>query len=103
MAVVCGFVAVAVGVVGVIIMTRQLVDEDDPYPSFSKMNLVPDNKKPSNCTKFRRDDTLPTISEEGDDDDESDLVDETDVEQPLLSNHDKYKRNLRTIDEEVEE
>ena len=31
MAIACGFIAVAVGVIGVITMTRQLVEDDDIY------------------------------------------------------------------------
>lgn len=56
-AVVCGCVAVAVGVAGVIMMTRQLVEEDEHFPFSSK----PPEKTLSN---LRKEDILPTISED---------------------------------------
>ena len=74
LAVICGGVAVAVGVAGVIIMTRRLVDEDEHFPF----------NTPTAQTKTRGGDggadILPTISEECDNDNEE--------HEPLL------KRNL---------
>lgn len=72
LAVICGGVAVAVGVAGVIIMTRRLVDEDEHFP-FNTSTAQPK-------TRGGGGDILPTISEECDIDNEE--------HEPLL------KRNL---------
>ena len=68
LAVICGGVAVAVGVAGVIIMTRRLIDEDEHFPF----------NTPTAQTKTRGGggDILPTISEECDND--------TEEHEPLL-------------------
>ena len=67
LAVICGSVAVAVGVAGVIIMTRRLVDEDEHFP-FNSPAL------PKTHHRNGGGDILPTISEECDDDEHEPLL-----------------------------
>ena len=77
----------AVGVVGVIMMTRQLVDEDEPFPMRSCY--------PPSATNSRQGkETLPTISES---DHEYEVANQiTDRKHMLMSNND-YSMKLPTI------
>jgi len=86
-AVVCGCVAVAVGVVGVIVMTRQLVEEDEPFPMRS---CYP----PSSSNSRQK--TLPTISEN---DDECEVANQITDRKHVLTNKNDYSMKLPTIDE----
>lgn len=88
LAVVCGFVAVAVGVAGVIIMTRQLVDDDEPYPT----NLDPQYGKLS--SSMNKENILPTIRESEDENELDQLTIGNDNQKETTENH---TFNLPTI------
>lgn len=81
----------AVGVVGVIMMTRQLVEEDEHFP----FNSSPPEKT---LSTLRKEDVLPTISEE--DDENETLLEE--LKSDFKMSEMNQMRKLQTISESSE-
>ena len=85
--------AVTVGVAGIIVMTIQLVDDDEPYPT----SYDPQDEKLA--SSFKKDEILPTIQEA---DCENELSELTIENRRDTRTNENNRLNLSTVHEEGE-